>query len=136
MQKELKGRPFAAWYRDVYLYSAHWQELRAKKLAAHKLCQRCGFRVAVEAHHRNYNAIFDVEEKDLEALCRTCHAANHGRTPSFREEEGAAPRGFLKHSCFEATHGKPRQELRELVKKLDGEISAAGLRKTLPRELR
>ena len=71
------------WYREVYLCSAHWYELRALKLARHgRLCDKCGERRTLDVHHLNYRHIFDVGLDDLQCLCRACHNEEHGKEPA------------------------------------------------------
>lgn len=71
-----KGR--GAWYREVYLHSAHWLELKVAKLSAHgKRCGRCTRTTSLQIHHKEYRSIYDVELSDLEVLCRECHTKAH-----------------------------------------------------------
>lgn len=65
------------WYRNVYLNSEHWKDLKASKLLANPACERCGFKSNLDVHHVNYRNLFDVEIKDLLTLCRRCHAKEH-----------------------------------------------------------
>lgn len=59
-----------------------WRRLRAHVLArAGGRCERCGA-VATVAHHRHHVEDGGPEFPDpsgLEALCRPCHEAHHGR---------------------------------------------------------
>jgi hypothetical protein len=62
------------WYREVYLYSAHWSELRGRALKLYgSHCAKCGSNRKLEVHHLRYKSIFDVALHDLEVLCRNCH---------------------------------------------------------------
>jgi hypothetical protein len=65
------------WYWNVYLKSDHWRDLRAAKLAANPVCERCKKRRSAEPHHLRYKNIFDVVLTDLLAVCRECHAEIH-----------------------------------------------------------
>ena len=77
------GKTMREWYREVYLYSAHWLQLRIRKLVhAQRKCQRCGVGGSLDIHHKNYRDIYDVGMDDLEALCRTCHQLEHHIKPA------------------------------------------------------
>lgn len=65
------------WYRNVYLKSDHWKELRARKIRENPTCQRCPSFAGVDVHHVNYKSLFDVEMSDLLSLCRQCHDKEH-----------------------------------------------------------
>lgn len=64
------------WYRNVYLNSPHWKELRQRKLAEKPNCELCGG-TATDIHHVKYKSIFDVELHDLVSVCRPCHDGIH-----------------------------------------------------------
>lgn len=64
------------WYREVYLKSEHWRELRGRKLRQNPKCERC-LSSACDVHHVNYRNIFDVQLTDLLSLCRPCHEEEH-----------------------------------------------------------
>ncbi len=70
-----------SFYRDNYLQSEDWKNLRAAVLSTrcpdHR-CECCGKTSdSLDVHHLRYRRLFDVKEKDLRALCRTCHSALH-----------------------------------------------------------
>lgn len=65
------------WYREIYLKSEHWRELRAHKLRLNPACERCEATERLEPHHKSYRHIFDVTTDDLETLCRKCHTKEH-----------------------------------------------------------
>lgn len=65
------------WYRNVYLHSDHWLDLRAEKLALNTFCEQCGGAGPYDVHHRRYRNIFDCSVGDLVTLCRKCHKAEH-----------------------------------------------------------
>lgn len=79
-QVRLYRRGYAAWYREAYLNSDHWRDLKAAKYAiqGHK-CERCPCREWLQMHHNNYRDIFDVTIQDLEVLCDSCHLKEHGK---------------------------------------------------------
>lgn len=64
-------------YRDEYLHSEHWKQLRERKLKETPLCETCGSGYKVEPHHLNYKNLYDVERCDLKSLCRRCHHNIH-----------------------------------------------------------
>ena len=64
-------------YRDEYLNSEHWNELRERKLKETPLCETCGSKFRVEPHHINYRNLYDVQLSDLKTLCRSCHTKIH-----------------------------------------------------------
>ena len=73
-----------SWYREFYLKSEHWINLRSSKLeSTGRLCEKCGSKKQVQVHHLNYKKIFDVELTDLQVLCGPCHRTEHGN-PSFK----------------------------------------------------
>lgn len=69
------------WYRDIYLFSYHWQQdvrLPALQCAEYR-CQSCGARNTVlDVHHKTYERLGFESAEDLEVLCRDCHEAEHG----------------------------------------------------------
>jgi len=64
-------------YRNEYLKSEHWKELREKKLNINPICEKCGSDKRVEPHHLNYKNLYDVQLEDLRSLCRKCHKYIH-----------------------------------------------------------
>jgi hypothetical protein len=68
-----------SWYRQVYLRSDHWKNLRTAKLEATPICEICKREKAVEPHHKRYKQIFDVTLDDLLSVCRACHDEIHRR---------------------------------------------------------
>lgn len=67
------------WYRTIYLKSGHWKELRQRAFEAHgRICAGCQKTDgALDVHHLRYGFIFDVEPRDLQVLCRSCHDKEH-----------------------------------------------------------
>lgn len=66
-----------AYYWSEYLKSDHWSDLRARKLKASPVCEKCGSNKRIEPHHLRYKNLFDVELEDLMTLCRKCHRSEH-----------------------------------------------------------
>jgi predicted nucleic-acid-binding Zn-ribbon protein len=65
------------YYREEYLKSDHWKELRKRKLKQSPICEKCGSNGYVEPHHLQYKNLYDVKLKDLMTLCRKCHVEEH-----------------------------------------------------------
>ncbi len=70
------------YYREIYLKSDHWKELRSRKLQQVKCCERCGRTWFLDVHHLRYRNLYDVELCDLQVLCRRCHKKVHRRSNS------------------------------------------------------
>jgi phage terminase large subunit GpA-like protein len=45
----------------------------------HRVCEHCGERRAVQAHHLTYERLGDELLTDLLAVCLECHEEIHGR---------------------------------------------------------
>lgn len=74
-----QGETRKARYRD-YLYSPVWKERKEAALRrAHHKCQRCGGTKRLQVHHPHYNRVGNEAARELIVLCRSCHAAEHGR---------------------------------------------------------
>ena len=67
------------WYRNEYLQSAHWHDVRANKLAeVGYYCEQCGQRDSIlDVHHLDYERLGFELSSDLEVLCRECHQLQH-----------------------------------------------------------
>jgi len=70
---------FMSYYRDVYLKSDDWKNLRDSKIARHgKVCSLCFMeQQSVDVHHLKYKNIYNVNHDDLRVLCRECHNKIH-----------------------------------------------------------
>jgi len=68
-----------SYYRDVYLNSEDWKNLRAAKLSLVGFkCQLCRFKSeSNDVHHLKYRKLHDVRLEDLRVLCRQCHDDVH-----------------------------------------------------------
>ena len=60
-------------YRQEYLHSDHWKELRAKVMKPGTRCFKCKAAKATDPHHLRYRKIYDVLPEDLVPVCRACH---------------------------------------------------------------
>lgn len=67
------------WYRQHYLASAHWRQLREAKFSVSgKRCQQCGNDSRqIHVHHLSYKFIYDVTVIDLLVVCHVCHDNLH-----------------------------------------------------------
>jgi hypothetical protein len=66
-------------YREVYLRSDHWQEVRKAALErAGRRCQVCNGDKQLDVHHRTYERKGREEPGDVTVLCRKCHETFHG----------------------------------------------------------
>lgn len=63
-------------YREEYLNSAEWKNLRSTILSTNPDCQCCG-KLATDVHHMVYRNIVDVKITDLLPVCRNCHNELH-----------------------------------------------------------
>jgi len=64
-------------YRNNYLKSEHWANLRSLKLAETPQCEVCGTTEDLDVHHKNYRNLYDVQLFQLEVLCRHHHSIRH-----------------------------------------------------------
>jgi 5-methylcytosine-specific restriction endonuclease McrA len=65
-------------YREVYLRSDHWRQMRAAALdRADNRCQVCNGADALDVHHRTYERLGAELPGDLTVLCRRCHGLFH-----------------------------------------------------------
>lgn len=70
--------PRRFWYRNLYLWSRHWREIRYVKLCSVDYhCARCKHKPSYDVHHLTYERIWHERLKDLQVLCRTCHQLEH-----------------------------------------------------------
>lgn len=64
-------------YRNIYLKSEHWINLKKEKLKEFDCCALCNSIKKLDVHHLNYKNLYDVELSDLLVVCRPCHAKIH-----------------------------------------------------------
>jgi HNH endonuclease len=68
---------------DEYLRSPWWTARKAAVIRYRgERCERCGCRYRLELHHRTYERLFREIPEDVELLCWSCHAREHGRSLS------------------------------------------------------
>ncbi len=84
------------YYRQEYLKSDHWRELKKRKLSINDHCEKCNSDIHLDVHHIDYKNLYDVELTDLETLCRKCHTIKHeNQQISWKDK-------------YISTYGKPR----------------------------
>lgn len=67
-----------SFYRDVYLKSEPWKQVRNKKAKHHDTCAACGASGPLDAHHLIYpKNILKTKARHLRMVCRRCHDAIH-----------------------------------------------------------
>lgn len=68
-----------SFYRDTYLKSDHWKDLRLRKMVSKRaICCLCGeSKFFNDVHHIVYRNLYDVRLSDLRVLCRRCHSLVH-----------------------------------------------------------
>jgi hypothetical protein len=67
-------------FYQAYMASDAWQARSQRTLLlAGYTCQRCGRARASQAHHVTYDRLGAERDEDLQALCKRCHDAAHGR---------------------------------------------------------
>ena len=94
-KKEHNNTPMRELRRTAYNNTA-WRKLRNYYMKLHPLCEHClsqGRIVPAEdIHHKkspfasgaiNYELLLD--EKNLESLCKECHASEHNKTMSVKD---------------------------------------------------
>jgi hypothetical protein len=64
-------------YREEYLKSSEWKNLRSLVLDAGCECQCCKLTTANDVHHLVYRNLVDITIKDLLPVCRKCHDIIH-----------------------------------------------------------
>jgi 5-methylcytosine-specific restriction endonuclease McrA len=74
------------YYRNVYLRSEHWKNLRKEKKKLNPVCEVCGSKKKLDVHHINYRMLYDVLLEDLQTLCRRCHNKRHKVLDRFKKK--------------------------------------------------
>ena len=75
------------YYRNVYLQSDHWRNLRKEKLELTPRCEICKTTLSLDVHHKSYHNLYDVLIKDLQTLCRRCHTREHTKKDKKKEKK-------------------------------------------------
>jgi 5-methylcytosine-specific restriction endonuclease McrA len=92
------------YYREEYLKSEHWKNLKCSKFNANPCCEECSSKNRLDVHHLVYKNLYDVLLSDLKTLCRKCHKAKH---PEVKKEHNSKGNVFrLKQKAFNH-HLKP-----------------------------
>lgn len=108
----------SSFYREVYLKSEHWKNLRLQKLVESDcLCLRCGKQSQHhDVHHLTYRKLFDVSTLDLVVLCRTCHDLVHEHLDRLKEITETDPneKAFAIWKVFLETWGPHPNDHKEL----------------------
>lgn len=69
------------WYRNEYLKSVHWKQLKKNTLQSQgRICCECGEIKGLQVHHKTYERLGHELPEDLCVLCGACHAKAHGKT--------------------------------------------------------
>lgn len=110
-----------------YLQSDHWTQLREKILERdNRACVVCGRNNNLQVHHKVYRPrLEDAALEDLETLCRTCHAQQHGIGPTAFEYKAHEIR--LKLQYEQLPTSEEEEQLVELALFFDGRHEAEGL---------
>lgn len=69
-----------SFYRDTYLKSDDWRNLRSAAIAAFApdgCCCMCRRACKPDVHHQKYRGLFRTLPWDLRVVCRECHDAIH-----------------------------------------------------------
>ena len=66
------------WNWGNYLSTAHWHEVRIKKIIATgytcEICHRQLDANSLHVHHKRYDTLFNESPEDLQTVCVSCHA--------------------------------------------------------------
>lgn len=82
--EEIKNRIRALSYKEEFLYTIYWKDVRFNVLYEHGWkCLFCGTEDNLQIHHRTYKNHGlehkrEVQQKDLMIACETCHKKIHG----------------------------------------------------------
>lgn len=83
-----------SYYRDTYIKSEHWQNLRLERLVLSKCtCAACGHQSEKnDVHHVRYtDSIWSVKVEDIRVLCRSCHIRVHKIMETYLCETAKTP---------------------------------------------
>lgn len=66
------------WYRDVYLRSEWWKDVREATVERDEhRCRVCNSQHKIQVHHRSYDNLWHEKPEDLITLCCRCHKLFH-----------------------------------------------------------
>lgn len=79
-------RPLAySQFREIHsahIRSEKWKAIRERLFKKRgRKCEQCGSPDQIEVHHKHYNNLGRERLRDLEILCRPCHAKFHNKIP-------------------------------------------------------
>ena len=118
-----------SYYRDVYLKSDDWKNLRLLRLLkSNYVCAICAVTSeCLDVHHVNYRNLHDVQTTDLRALCRPCHNKVHAlmkKYPKLKKEQNNIQWRTVQQHLSPFLHGKSiwndktkRKKIEILIKK-------------------
>lgn len=94
--KKQKTKP-AAKRIDYYQYiqSKKWKKKRKRALNYYKKCQMCGSTMDLRVHHKHYNSLGKEKIKDLQVLCKNCHADLHNKLTDLDKEYDKLVQSFI-----------------------------------------
>jgi len=76
-------------YTD-YINSEAWRQkaemVKAERGNHCELCWRSGEKWVLDVHHLTYERMGNEDDKDLQVLCRLCHARVHGKLPKLAQQ--------------------------------------------------
>lgn len=112
-------------YREEYLKSDHWKNLRYCKLQQVCYCEMCDNTSTLDVHHINYKNLYDVELEDLMVLCRKCHVKVHDDAPNVSKWDkfNNVPELLTEKCLLDIKEAKARRHNQE-VQYLDGFVTS------------
>jgi len=106
-------------YRNEYLKSGEWKNLRNLIMSSHPDCQCCGNN-ATDVHHMTYRNIVDITVEDLLPVCRKCHDLIHDAIRDGHISQESQKIKEIKEKTLDINSS---QEYKDLRKWLDGKHS-------------
>jgi len=85
-KKQFQVNDKRQYYREEYLKSDHWKNLREEKLKQFSVCEVCGAKKSLDVHHKRYKNLYDVLLIDLQVLCRKHHKQIHEKLKKPKKE--------------------------------------------------
>jgi hypothetical protein len=83
-----------SFYRNTYLKSDHWKNLRLERLVMSKCCcSSCGVKSTNnDVHHITYStSLWQVKVDDIRVLCRDCHERVHKVMKTYMVDTAKSP---------------------------------------------